>query len=253
MCCCKCINKLFEILLWLFSFLIFLLGVTLVVIPLVIYYDDSFDSVTNFIETLITAEQLETYTWVIVAIGIATLIISCIGCGAAKTDHKCAKIVFFGVNLVAAAGLGAIGGVVFSRTTDLSTNLQQALSNYTLIYLGPDNADNTVTQNFVQDFEQKYTEKNLEVSENSKLTCLMTFLLGRPVVECLHQAIIAELMLPRSASAGKITRQLDVVAILLMITVSVFRITQSAKQMEHQLASTRLAATVKSRTTLTHF
>lgn len=158
MSCCCCINNCFKILLWMFSVLIFFLGCALIVIPLVIFYDQSFTSVEDFVEQYIPVSDLEIFTWVIVGIGALTLIISFLGCGAAHSNHKCVKIAFFIVNGIVAAGLGVIAGFVFSKTPDLSTNLGNALGNYTLIYYGENgDAGNTVESNFVDEFENKYT------------------------------------------------------------------------------------------------
>ena len=92
MSCCCCINNCFKILLWMFSVLIFFLGCALIVIPLVIFYDQSFTSVEDFVEQYIPVSDLEIFTWVIVGIGALTLIISFLGCGAAHSNHKCGKI-----------------------------------------------------------------------------------------------------------------------------------------------------------------
>ena len=147
---CKCINALLKLILWLFSAVVFILGLVLIILPVSLFNAETFEQVINFGEQLLSEGDFSKFTWLLVPFGIILIIVSYIGCSSAHSGHKFTKTIFFVINGGVSVALFVIG-VYILLYVDSKGDLDEALSNYTLV------TNETVNENFSSDIGYEAT------------------------------------------------------------------------------------------------
>ena len=127
-CCTKCLSPVFKFILWICSILLFCIGVALLVVSLVAFYDQSY---FNFINTNPEYYWVYAVAWAFAAVVIFNSLVGC-----ASTCHDVLKVpclgLFLFLNICMIAGSAAYIGVDWYGINHLNTTFYDYTSNLTL-------------------------------------------------------------------------------------------------------------------------
>lgn len=141
MCRCveDCFSFIFKVLIWLCSICIFLIGIALLIVTLVTYYDDAYFNVINLLNQAIEQEYNNStgYYWLYAvawAYSGVLIVSSFFGCAATCHERllKPCTACFILFMLAMIGGSAVYIGVDFGETQHLNQTVYDALSNYTL-------------------------------------------------------------------------------------------------------------------------